>query len=195
MTPEVHDKSIRLEAPRCVLVYCFVGVGLWYLSWRLGTFNPHAPFFSGLIYAAEVFGFVTALMHIFMCWRLSERRAPPPRPGIRVDVFVPTYGESVELVRKTLLAAMAMDYPHTTWLLDDGRRPAMQVLASELGCRYLTRPDNLHAKAGDLNHALEHSQGELIAVFDADHAPRRDFLRKTLGYFEDTGVAFVQTPQ
>jgi cellulose synthase (UDP-forming) len=195
MSPEVAGTSIRLEAPRRVLVYCFVGVGLWYLGWRLGTFNPRAPFFSGLIYVAELFGFVTALLHIFMCWRLSQRRAPPPRPDIGVDVFIPTYSESVELVRKTLLAAMAMDYPHCTWLLDDSRRPAMRALASELGCRYLTRPDNLHAKAGNLNHALEHSRGELIAVFDADHAPRRDFLIKTLGYFDDAGVAFVQTPQ
>src|SRR5579863_6062956 len=112
--------SSRLETPRRILTYCFVAVGLWYLGWRLGTFNPHARIFSMLIYAAELFGFITALLHIFMCWRLSERRAPPPRIGIRVDVFIPTYGEAVGLVRKTLLAAIAMDYPHETWLLDDG---------------------------------------------------------------------------
>lgn len=187
--------SSLLEAPRRLVAYGFVVVGVWYLGWRLGTFNPHAPFFSVLIYAAELFGFVTAVLHLFMCWRLSERVAPPPRPGIAVDVFIPTYSESVELVRKTVLAAMAMDYPHRTWLLDDGRRPAMRALASELGCQYLTRADNLHAKAGNLNHALAHSQGEVIAVFDADHAPRRDFLVRTLGYFDDSSVAFVQTPQ
>jgi cellulose synthase (UDP-forming) len=195
MRPTTPPASSRLEAPRCVVAFCFAAVGLWYLGWRLGTLNPHAPFFSGLIYAAELFGFITALLHHFMCWRLSEREAPPPRAGIAVDVFIPTYGESVELVRKTLLAAMAMDYPHRTWLLDDGRRPPMRALARDLGCEYLTRPDNLHAKAGNLNHALAHTQGELIAVFDADHAPRRDFLVRTLGYFDDPGVAFVQTPQ
>jgi cellulose synthase (UDP-forming) len=195
VTLEVANKSTTLEAPRRILVYCFAAVGFWYLIWRLGTLNPHALIFSGLIYAAEVFGYVTALLHIIMCWRLSERRAPPPRLGILVDVFIPTYGESVELVRKTVLAALEMDYPHTTWLLDDGRRPAMRALASELGCRYLTRPDNTHAKAGNLNHALAHSHSELIAVFDSDHAPRRDFLTKTLGYFDDPAVAFVQTPQ
>ena len=87
-----------------------------------------------------MFGFGTALLHIFMCWRLTERRAPPPRLGISVDVFIPTYNESVELVRKTLLAARAMDYPHKTWLLDDGHRPEMQALARQLGCEYLARP-------------------------------------------------------
>jgi cellulose synthase (UDP-forming) len=187
--------NTRLEGPRRVVAVCFVAVGLWYLGWRLGTLNPHAPLFSGLIYAAELFGFLTALLHIYMCWRLSDRQAPPPRPGIAVDVFVPTCSESVALVRKTLLAAISMDYPHRTWLLDDGRRPEMRALASELGCEYLTRPDNSHAKAGNLNHALAHSRGEVVAVFDADHAPRRDFLLRTLGYFVDLDVAFVQTPQ
>jgi cellulose synthase (UDP-forming) len=187
--------STRLETPRRVLVYCFFAVALWYLGWRLQTFNRQSPVFSTLIYAAEVFGFVTAMLHMFMCWRLADRHAPPPRPGIAVDVFVPTYSESVELVRKTVLAAMAMEYPHRTWLLDDGHRPAMQALALELGCEYVSRPGNLHAKAGNLNHALARSSGELVAVFDADHAPRRDFLSKTLGYFDDPQVAFVQTPQ
>ena len=187
--------SSKLEAPRRILTYCFAAVGLWYLGWRLGTFNPHAPIFSVLIYGAELFGFVTALAHIFMCWRLSERHAPPARPGISVDVYIPTYSEPIDLVRKTVLAAMAMDYPHRTWILDDGRRQAMRALATELGCEYLARTDNADAKAGNLNHALAYSRGELIVVFDADHAPRRDFLEKTLGYFDDARVAFVQTPQ
>ncbi len=186
---------VPLEGPRRALVGLFVVVAVWYLSWRLGTFNPDAPLFSRLIYAAEVFGFVTALLHIFMCWRLSVRRAASPRVWRSVDVFVPTYNESIDIVRKTLIAAIAMEGRHTTWLLDDGRRPEMAALARELGCRYLTRPDNEHAKAGNLNHALALSDGELIAIFDADHAPRRDFLAKTLGYFDDERVGFVQTPQ
>ena len=184
-----------LEWPRRLLVVGFVVVSVWYLAWRVGTLNPQAPIFSALVYGAELFGFGTALLHIFMCWRLTERIAPPPPIGLSVDVFVPTYNESVELVRKTLLAARAMDYPHKTWLLDDGRRPEMEALARQLGCGYLARADNEHAKAGNLNHALAHSSGEFVVVFDADHAPRRDFLVKTLGYFDDEDVAFVQTPQ
>lgn len=184
-----------LETPRRVLVGLFIAVSVWYLGWRLGTFNPDAPILSRLIYGAEVFGFATAMLHIFMTWRLSVRQAPAPDRPRSVDVFVPTYNESTSLVRKTLLAALAMEQPHTVWLLDDGRRPEMAALARELGCRYLARADNLHAKAGNLNHALQHSDGELIAIFDCDHAPRRDFLTRTLGYFNDERVAFVQTPQ
>lgn len=184
-----------LEGPRRALVAAFACASVWYLTWRLGTINHDAPVFSWLIYGAEVFGLVTAALHVFMCWRLTVREAPPPREWPTIDVFVPTYDESPELVRKTLLAAIAMDGAHETWLLDDGRRPEMAALARELGCRYLTRPDNAHAKAGNLNHALAHSQGQLVAVFDADHAPRRDFLTRTVGYFDDERVAFVQTPQ
>ena len=123
-----------LEWPRRLLVAGFVLVSIWYLTWRVGTFNADAPIFSALVYGAEIFGFGTALLHIFMCWRITERKAPPPPHGLKVDVFVPTYNESVELVRKTLLAARAMDYPHTTWLLDDGRRPEMQARARQHGC-------------------------------------------------------------
>jgi cellulose synthase (UDP-forming) len=187
--------STPLEAPRRLLVALFVGVSFWYLTWRLGTLNHEAPVFSYLIYGAEIFGFVTALLHVFMCWRLSDRHTGPARVERSVDVFVPTYNESIELVRKTMIAALAMKGTHQTWLLDDGRRPEMAALARELGCRYLARADNAHAKAGNLNHALAHSQGELIAIFDADHAPRRDFLARTLGYFDDERVGFVQTPQ
>lgn len=187
--------STALERPRQLLVIVFVAAGLWYLTWRAGTLNPRAPILSTLIYAAELFGFATALLHVFMCWRLSDRQAPPARPDVTVDVFVPTYNESVELVRETLLAASAMSHRHRTWLLDDGRRAEMQDLAKDLGCQYLARESREHAKAGNLNNALAHTDGELIAVFDADHAPRRDFLENTLGYFEDPDVAFVQTPQ
>ena len=83
-----------LEWPRRLLVLVFGIVSVWYLSWRVGTLNAQAPVFSGLVFAAELFGFGTALLHIFMCWRLTERRAPPPRPGIGVDVFVPTVPSS-----------------------------------------------------------------------------------------------------
>ncbi|PYK60520.1 MAG: hypothetical protein DME21_11415 [Verrucomicrobia bacterium] len=66
---------------------------------------------------------------------------------------------------------------------------------SSLGCCYLARPDNRHAKAGNLNHALLLSDGELIVCFDADFIPTRDFLQRTVGFFREADVALVQTPQ
>ena len=191
MKPEYRS----LHRARQAVIVLFLACGAWYLNWRLESFNAAHPVFSWLLYGAEVFGFFTAILNIFMTWRLSVRVALPPADGLKVDVFIPTYNEDVELVRRTALAARAMDYPHETWILDDGNREAMREMAQSLGLRYLARTDNAHAKAGNLNHALPHSTADLIATFDADHAPRRDFLLKTLGYFADANVAFVQTPQ
>ncbi|OGT97365.1 MAG: hypothetical protein A2X80_13770 [Geobacteraceae bacterium GWB2_52_12] len=184
-----------LEPVRKAVVLSFLGVALWYMTWRIGTFNREALIFSWVLYGAELYGLFTTLMHFFITWRLTIRIPPPPQQGLCVDVFIPTINESLSLVRKSLLAARNMDYPHVTWLLDDGRRPEMEALAQELGCRYLSRPDNRDAKAGNMNNALLHSKGSFVVIFDADHAPKRDFITKTLGYFRDPSVAFVQTPQ
>lgn len=185
----------ELERPRQLLVTLFLLVAAWYLTWRLSTLNPKALFFSWLMYAAEAWGMVTTLLHLFMTWRLSVRQASPPPPNLSVDVFIPTINEPLEIVRRTLLASVQMDYPHETWLLDDGNRPEMAALAKELNCRYLARRSNAHAKAGNLNYALSQSRAQFIAIFDADHAPKSSFLTRTLGFFSDPKVAFVQTPQ
>ena len=113
-----------------------------------------------------------------------------------VDVFIPTYNEPLDVLEKTILGAQAIDYPNkTVWVLDDGRRDWLQAYCARHGVRYLTRPDNLHAKAGNLNHALQHARGAFVAVFDADFVPSRSFIRRTLGLFVDDSVGIVQTPQ
>jgi cellulose synthase (UDP-forming) len=193
MDPSVTYEPLSL--PRRLVAWAFMVCALWYLSWRATTLNPEAYIFSWVLYGAELFGFVTAMLHLFMSWRLTVRNPPPVPEGMSVDIFIPTINEPEAIVRRTLLAARNMDYPHETWLLDDGKRPAMARLAAELGCHYLARDDNRHAKAGNLNHALAQSRNEFIAVFDADHAPQRHFLARTLGYFKDEKLAFVQTPQ
>ena len=71
----------------------------------------------------------------------------------------------------------------------------MQALCAALRVNYLTRARNEHAKAGNLNNGLEHSTGDLVAVFDADHAPARSFLEETIGYFAtEKNLFLVQTP-
>ena len=189
------DSKHTITRLRALVVLSFLLYAPYYLIWRLGTFNPESPFFSWLIWGAEVFGYLTAVLHIFMVSRLTSPVATLPPRGLTVDVFVPTYNESANLLRHTLLAATRMEYRHQTWLLDDGNRPEMAALAKELDCRYLARTENTDAKAGNLNHALEHSQADFVAVFDADHVPHKDFLNKTLGFFHNEKVAFVQTPQ
>ncbi len=112
-----------------------------------------------------------------------------------VDVFITTYGESLEVIRKTVTAAIAMRGKHTTWVLDDGRNDEVRDLAGELGARYVRRLSSGGAKAGNVNHALTLAKGELFAIFDADFVPNEMFLVETVPFFVDPKVAFVQTPQ
>jgi cellulose synthase (UDP-forming) len=168
---------------------------LLYLYVRLPLWNPQAPTLSTLLLAAEMFGIFSLALHIFSTWTLVDRQAPPPSPGATADLFVTTWNEPVEMLRNTLLAARSVRHAGTIWLLDDGAREEMKTLAAELGVAYLARTDRAHAKAGNLNNALLHSTSEYVAIFDCDHAPSPDFLERTLGYFNDPKIAFVQTPQ
>jgi cellulose synthase (UDP-forming) len=181
-------------AARALLVIAFLAVAAWYLAWRVRTLNTHALGLSVAILAAEVFLLVGALLHLFAVWRLTVREPRAPQAGLAVDVLVTTVDEPVETVRRTLLAARNMEYAHQTWLLDDGNRPEMRRLAAGLRCRYIAREEPAQGRAGCLNNALKFSSAGLVALFEADHAPARRFLLETLGYFDDTGVAFVQTP-
>lgn len=167
-----------------------------YLIYRgLYTLNPEAPVFSGLMYFAELHGFLSLFFFFHAVWAVRGRRVVPPAPGLKVDVFITTYNEDVDLLRKTVRAAVGLRYPHRTYVLDDGRRPAIRALAQECGALYLTRSDNKHAKAGNWNNAFAVTDGDIIATFDADHVPRAEFLERTLGFFRDPRVALVQVPQ
>jgi len=75
-----------------------------------------------------------------------------------------------------------------------GRRPQMKALAEELGAVWVTRPDNTHAKAGNINHALTVTRGDLVLILDADHVPLPDALEDLVGYFQDPALARAQSP-
>jgi len=186
----------NLEKTRRVIAVVALAVTFYYIYWRITeTLNPNAMFFSWALLSAELFGTITTILFYFTVWKLPVRVSPPPLEGRTVDVFIPTKSESLEILRKTLLACQKLRYPHRTLVLDDGNREEVRNLAEELGCIYLARDDNRGAKAGNLNYGLKHSNAEFIAVFDADHIPLSNFIDRTIGYMQDEKVAFVQTPQ
>lgn len=114
---------------------------------------------------------------------------------VYVDVFVTVYGEDIDVIRRTVRAAVAIKGRHRTWVLDDGRSDEVREMASEEGARYVRRLSSGGAKAGNVNHALTLAKGDFFAIFDADFVPHPDFLVETLPFFVDPKVAFVQTPQ
>lgn len=187
---------IRRRRTRTAALAVFIVAALAYLGWRVAfTLNAEAPIYSWVFFVLEAYATACAITFFAITLRREDRPAPPPRPGQSVDVLICTYNEPAALLRQTIRRALAIRYPHRTYLCDDGRRPEIQALAAELGCGYLTRAQNTHYKAGNLNNALAHTSGDLIVVLDADHLVRHDFLDKLLGYFEDDRVALVQTPQ
>ncbi|MBB4379771.1 cellulose synthase (UDP-forming) [Bradyrhizobium sp. Rc3b] len=131
--------------------------------------------------------------------RIDSRAFDPGAPLI--DVFICTYNEERSILERTIIGATGMTYGnYRVWVLDDGRRPWLRRLSGELGCHYLTRPDNHHAKAGNINHALRHvgampKPPQFVAILDADFVPRPDFLARTISLMDDASVGVVQTPQ
>ncbi|HEX6455751.1 MAG TPA: glycosyltransferase [Solirubrobacterales bacterium] len=169
--------------------------GLGYLAWRVGWSGEGAsPVVFAMLLATEVYGLCALAILTWFSWSRPATRRPPTTAGRKVDVYVCTYDEPVEVVMATLAGCRALTYPHTTYLLDDGRRPEMKEIAELAGAEYLTRPDNEHAKAGNLNAALPRTDGELVFVLDADHVPMPDALDALVGYFDDERMAIVQTP-
>lgn len=204
-----------------ILIATFITLRYWF--WRtLETLIYTGPFdFIGMmiLYLAESYAITIHLLGAFInVWPLDRKIVPltddyQDLPS--VDVFIPTYNEPEDVVRITVAAATQIDYPAdkiSVYLLDDGgtvakrndpgtsaaaweRYFSFKRMAEEFGVNYITRETNRHAKAGNINHALSHSGGDLILFLDCDHVPTRDILKNTVGHFLKDGKLFlVQTP-
>ncbi|NJP12291.1 MAG: glycosyltransferase [Leptolyngbyaceae cyanobacterium RU_5_1] len=201
---------------RIIVVSILLALTARYVLWRsLSTLNladPKNGVFSLGLFFLEMLMLTSSTIQLFLMLRIRDRRREADQNAIAVvegrfmpsvDVMIPTYNEPEFILRRTVIGCQAIEYANKrVYLLDDTHRPEIKAMASELGCHYLTRPDNQHAKAGNLNHALAktsegfaHTDGELIVVFDADFVPTRNFLIRTVGFFQDHRVALVQTPQ
>ncbi|QKV20596.1 UDP-forming cellulose synthase catalytic subunit [Oricola thermophila] len=198
---------------------------LRYAFWRTtNTLPPADDLYSFipalLLYGAEMYCILMLAISLFVVSDPIDREPAPQFPDEElptIDVFVPSYNEGKEILALTLAAAKAMVYPKDKlriYLLDDGgtlekrnspdpdvartasiRHEELRTLCRQLGVRYHARAENRHAKAGNLNAGLEVSEGDLVVVFDADHAPEKNFLKETVGYFlEDPKLFLVQTP-
>lgn len=181
---------------------------LWYRTFNTLNFDGWLnSLFSLLLYAAELYAIATLLLAYFQTLKLRHRQSismaqVPIQQWPTVDVYIPTYNEDIEIVRKTVLAAMAIDYPagkKEVYVLDDGRkypqrREELRQVCADLGCYLMTRDNNDHAKAGNINHALIRTPGELVLILDCDHIPCRNILQETVGFFLKPTVSLVQTP-
>ncbi|HYD81030.1 MAG TPA: UDP-forming cellulose synthase catalytic subunit [Paucimonas sp.] len=208
---------------RLLFILLAAFLAMRYLLWRtFDTLVYVGPFdFLAMIvlYAAEVYAIAIFFMGLFInAWPLVRRPLPlsgDPQRLPSVDVLIPTYNEPDDIVLATATAATQIDYPKEKlhiYIIDDGgtekkrnhptngmaaweRHYRMRRMAESLGIGYLTRETNQHAKAGNINHALHYTSGDLILVLDCDHVPTHDFLKNTVGHFiADPKLFLVQTP-
>jgi cellulose synthase (UDP-forming) len=196
----------RSKRVTVILVMLSVAITSRYLFWRVTQTLEFESWLGGTLSVGLLLAEVYAasllfLSYVQLTWPLNRKPVPLPRdPNTwpTVDIYVPSYNESLEIVRPTVLAAMNIDWPRdkmNVYILDDGRRPEFRDFAEQVGCGYIIRPDNKGAKAGNINHALRHTDGEYIAIFDCDHAPTRAFLQMTAGWLvRDARISCVQTP-
>jgi cellulose synthase (UDP-forming) len=190
-------------------MFCTFRYGYWRIATAFQFFRDPAnhwgaldAFFILTLLLAEVYAFLILFLGYFQTiWPL--RRAPVAMPDAteewpHVDVLIPTYNEPLDVVRFTALGALNMDWPADrmhVYILDDGHRKEFEQFAFEAGIGYKTRSDNRHAKAGNINAALNTIDSPFVAIFDCDHVPTRSFLQMTMGWMlRDPKLAMLQTP-
>lgn len=171
---------------------------LGYLIWRtLSTINGTALYLSLPMLVLEVHALLSLGLYTADMWNVDVHplRGEGDPARYRIAVLIPTYNEGREVLLPTIAAAVALEPAHDVWVLDDGEREWVRVLALSLGARYQAREEHTHAKAGNINALLPLLEVDLVAIFDADHVAHANFLKSTVGYFDDPLVAIVQTPQ
>lgn len=173
-----------------------------YIFWRLTTIpNSGIGLFLGvLLYIAEVLGFLQFLVFCYTS-NLGYQKVmvDTDRTDLpTIDIIIPTYGEPIYILKRTLAAAIAMKYEpgkKQIYICDDGKRSEVRKLCDQYGVYHVVRVDNSDAKSGNVNHVLKIAKGELMVVFDADMMPKTNFLLRLVPYFFDEKVGFVQAPQ
>lgn len=153
-------------------------------------------FYLGLSYFIGVFGGgFNKMKHWYVKNSFSG-----PYPS--VDVFLPSCGEDLVVIRNTFKYVRKLYYEGSikVFVLDDCKdihhNTALENMAVEFGFEYIYRENKGELKkSGNVRHAFAQTSGELILILDADFAPSADFLCETVPYMDNKKVAIVQTPQ
>ena len=203
LSPQPKTWSRRLVA--MVLFALFVRYVLWRSLSTLNLADPVEGIFSISLFLMELMVTIGGAFQLLLLLTVKDRDRQADKYSVAVkerrynpavDILIPTYNEPDFILKRTIIGCQAINYDNKKiYVLDDTKRASIRHLAQELGCNYISRSDNSHAKAGNLNNALKQTNGELIVVFDADFVPTTNFLERTVGFFQKNKVALVQTPQ
>jgi cellulose synthase (UDP-forming) len=186
-----------------LLMAAYVLAGWSLLQFALASVKVLWPML--VVLGLNVVGTVLSALTSFNTRRVSAKthRAlvegwAPAGPAPSIDVFLPTYGEDVAVLRNTYTHVKAMQWEGRieVHVLDDGDRNEVGELAAQFGFHYIVRSNRGHLKkAGNLQYAFNRTSGDHIVILDADFCPRPDFLRHLVPYMDDPSVGIVQSPQ
>ncbi len=192
------------------LLFGTILTSIIYMLWRFFytipfEFGTFALVIGIMLLLVEFIGLLESIEHYYSMSNvfIPKRPNPPKEWFPDVDVFIATYNEPVELLRKTINGCKNMDYNDKEkvhiYICDDGNRTEMKQLADKMGVGYITRDIRKDMKAGNLNHALSVTNSPLVVTFDADMIPLHNFLIDNIPFFymekNDVEVGFIQTPQ
>ncbi|MFA5136074.1 MAG: glycosyltransferase [Patescibacteria group bacterium] len=188
------------------LLYVNLLIALIYFSWWFGFDHIDNPWLYSLLFIGEIYHVVMVLMFWFTIRRLGRTdiaaTASKQYYKPEIDVFVTVAGEPVDIVRTTISAIKNTFYENMhVYILNDSFAAGKpnwreyESLAKELQVGCITRTDSTGAKAGNINHALQMTGSEFVAIFDADMQPFPDFFIKSVPFLTDSKVGFVQSPQ
>ncbi len=200
----------RIARPAAAIL-C-IGLTIRYMVWRVLCTTPthqnmlqHA--YARVFLTVELATLTSSILVYFFMSRTVDRtpqadlHAHSPLHTAPTDVFIASYNESRDILERTIVGALALTHPDLrVWLLDDGARPWAAELAAELGALYVSRVKGKHAKAGNINNAMQQAltigrKPEFLLLLDADFVPHRTLLARVLGLFDDPAIGIVQTPQ
>ena len=211
LLPELPRQSHLARG--CVVGLIFI-LGVRYLTWRTLYTVPEVdvygnpPYWMWICYGQEMVGWIDAFLFFLLLSRTKERhleanlhenrlRSLSIEQHPTVDLFFTIYNEPLEILEYSIIGAKTIDWPKerlNIWVLDDKKRDEVSDFCEKVGVGYITRDNNIGAKAGNINNALKYTNGQYIAIFDTDFIPHRNFLYRTVGFFDDPKVAVVQTP-
>ncbi len=174
----------------------------WRYTYTLIWDDAQSELFGNLLILAETYVWLVMVLGYFQTiWPLHRDPVALPENSSTwptVDIMITTYNEDLSIIKPGIYSALGLDWPKeklNIYILDDGNRPQFKEFADMVGVNYIARPTHEHAKAGNINYALHHSKGELVAIFDCDYVITNPFLKLTVGWFlKDPQLAILQTP-
>lgn len=191
-------------------------VALWLLSlgyfwaWWLEPSHVIGPLRYWIVTAALAWFWGMLAYFVVVFLQAVRSVAPDPEPGKwRVAMITTkTPSEPFDVVRKTLEAMLAQDYPHDTWLADEAPSEETRAWCAAHGVRLSSRegiaeyhqkewPRRTRCKEGNLAYFYDHwgyEEYDIVSQLDADHVPEPGYLIEVLRPFADPKVGYVSAP-